>query len=106
MDKGRQFLGRSEALESGALSLGEKYNWIEEALIRFRYRRLERAEKRVIWQYVDRITGYSRSQVSRVITEYKRREGLERMLYQRHLFTRKHSPATAKIMDQEYESLC
>ena len=53
-------MGRSEALEFGALSVGEKYNWIEEALIRFRYRRLERGEKRMIRRYIDRITSYSR----------------------------------------------
>jgi hypothetical protein len=35
-----QFLGGSEALEFRALSVGEKYKWIEEVLIRFRYHRL------------------------------------------------------------------
>ena len=33
----RQFLGGSEALEFRALSVGEKYGWIEEVVIRFRY---------------------------------------------------------------------
>ena len=41
----RQFMGGSEALEFRALSVGEKYKWIEEVLIRFRYHRLKRAEK-------------------------------------------------------------
>jgi len=60
--------GGSEALEARALSVGEKYDWIEEVLIRFSYRRLKRAEKGVIRRYIERITGYSRSQVSRLIT--------------------------------------
>jgi hypothetical protein len=63
----------SEALEFRALSAGEKYKWIEEVLIRFKYRGLKRVEKGVIRRYTERITGYSRSQVSRLITEYKRR---------------------------------
>ena len=33
----RQFPGGSEALEFRALLVGEKYKWIEEVLIRFRY---------------------------------------------------------------------
>ncbi len=33
----RQFLGGSEALEFRGLSVGEKYDWIEEVLIRFSY---------------------------------------------------------------------
>jgi len=67
----RQFLGGSEALEFRALSAGERYDWIEEVMIRFRYHRLKRAEKGVIRQYIERITGYSRAQVFRLITEYK-----------------------------------
>jgi len=67
----RQFLGGSEALEFRALSVGEKYDWIEEVMIRFRYHRLKRAGKGVIRRYMGRITCYSRSQVSRLITQYK-----------------------------------
>jgi len=118
----RQFLGGSEALEFRVLSVGEKYDWIEEVMIRFRYHRLKRAEKGVIRRYIGRITGYSRSQVSRLITEYKRRGRLKRMPYQRHRFPRKYTPAdvillaktdelhwwlsgpaTKKIMEREYQ---
>jgi hypothetical protein len=62
----RQFMEGSEALEFRVLSVEEKYNWIEEVLIRFKYHRLKRAEKGVIRRYIERITGYSRSQVSRL----------------------------------------
>jgi hypothetical protein len=48
----RQIMEGSEALEFKALSVGEKYNWIEEVLIRFKYHRLKRAEKGVIWRYI------------------------------------------------------
>jgi len=118
----RQFLRGSEALEFRALSVGEKYDWIEEVMIRFRYHRLKRAEKGVIRRYIERITGYSQSQVSRLITEYKRRGRLKQMPYRRHRFPRKYTPAdvillantdemhgwlsgpaTKKIMEREYE---
>ena len=118
----REFMGGSEALEFRALSVGEKYKWIEEVLIRFSYHGLKRVEKGVIRRYIERITGYSLSQVSRLITEYKRRGRLERMPYQRHRFPRKYTPAevislattdelhgwlsgpaTKKIMEREYE---
>jgi len=48
----KQFLEGSEALESRGLTAKEKYYWIEEVLIRFRYHRLKRAEKGVIRRYV------------------------------------------------------
>ena len=100
----------------------EKYYWIEEVLIRFRYHRLKRSEKGVIQRYVQKVTGYSRSQVSRLIAEYKRRGRLKKTEYRRHRFPRKYTPsevgllartdelhrwlsglATKKIMEREYE---
>ena len=117
----RQFLEGSEAVEFRGLTAKEKYYWIEEVLIRFRYHRLKRGEKGVIRRYIEKVTGYSRSQVSRLITEYKRRGKLKRIPYQRHRFPRKHTPAdvmllaktdelhgwlsgpaTKKIMEREY----
>jgi len=94
----RQFLGGSEALEFRALSVGEKYDWIEEVMIRIRYHGLKRGEKGVIRRYIERITAYSRSQVSRLITEYKRRGRLKRMPYQRHRFPGKYTPADVMLL--------
>ena len=118
----RGFLEGSEAVEFGGLTAQEKYYWIEEVLIRFKYHRLKRAEKGVIHRYIEKVTGYSRSQVSRLIAEYKRTGRLRRMQYRRHCFPRKYTPteigllartdewhgwlsgpATKKIMEREYE---
>jgi len=118
----RQFLGGSEAIEFRGLTAKEKYYWIEEVLIRFRYHRLKRVEKGVIRRYIEKVTGYSRSQVSRLIAEYKRTGRLRKMQYRRHRFPRKYTPseigllartdelhgwlsgpATKKIMEREYE---
>ena len=112
----------SEAVEFRGLTAQEKYYWIEEVLIRFRYHRLKRGEKGVIRRYIEKVTGYSRSQVSRLIAEYKRTGRLRRMQYRRHRFPRKYTPseigllartdewhgwlsgpATKKIMEREYE---
>ena len=47
--------------------------------------------KGVIRRYIERIMGYSRSQVSRLITEYKRRGPLKQMPYRRHRFPREYT---------------
>lgn len=118
----RHFLEGSEALEFRGLKVEEKYYWIEEVLIRFSYPRLKKAEKGVIRQYIQKITGYSRAQVSRLIAEYKRTGRLKKTEYRRHRFPRKYTPsevgllartdelhgwlsgpATKKIMEREYE---
>ena len=118
----RQFLEGSEAVEFRGLTAKEKYYWIEEVLIRFRYHRLKRAKKGVIRRYIQKVTGYSRSQVSRLIAEYKRVGRLRRTEYRRHRFPWKYTssevgllaktdelhgwlsgPATKKVMEREYE---
>jgi len=118
----RGFLEGSEAVGFRGLTTKEKYYWIEEVLIRFRYHRLKRAEKGVMRRYIEKVTGYSRSQVSRLIAEYKRTGRLRRIEYRRHRFPRKYTPseigllartdelhgwlsgpATKKIMEREYQ---
>ena len=122
VERVRGFLEGSEAVEFRGLTAQGKYCWIEEVLIRFKYHRLKRGEKGVIHRYIERVTGYSRSQVSRLIAEYKRTGRLRRMQYRRHRFPRKYTPsevgllartdelhghlsgpATKKIMEREYE---
>jgi hypothetical protein len=122
VERVRGFLEGSETVEFRGLTVKEKYYWVEEVLIRFRYHRLKRAEKGVIRRYIGKVTGYSRSQVSRLIAEYKRTGRLKKTEYRRHRFPRKYTPsevgllartdewhgylsgpATKKIMEREYE---
>ena len=49
----RQFLEGSEAVELRGLTAKEKYYWIEEVLIRFRYHRLKRGERSDTPVYTD-----------------------------------------------------
>ena len=72
VERVRGFLEGSEAVEFRGLTAQGKYCWVEEVLIRFKYHRLKRGEKGVIHRYIEEVTGYSRSQVSRLIAEYKR----------------------------------
>jgi hypothetical protein len=72
IEKVKQFLEGSEALEFRGLCAGGKYKWMETVLVKFNYLLLKRKEKGVIRQYTQKVTGYSRSQVSRLIAEYKR----------------------------------
>ncbi len=118
----RQFLEGSEAVEFRGLTAIEKYCWIAEVLIRFSYPGIKRTEKGVIRRYLQKVTGYSRSQVSRLISEYNRTGLLKKTEYRRHRFPRKYAPsevellartdelhgwlsgpATKKIMEREYE---
>jgi transposase len=117
----RRFLDGSKELEFTGLLAEEKYEWVESVLVRFRYLQLRKDEKGVIRRYIEKITGYSRAQVSRLIRDYKQTGQLKKAKYSRHRFPRKYTsldvkllaktdklhgwlsgPATKKIMEREY----
>jgi len=118
----KKFLAGTEPLDFKGLTTEEKYRWANDVLVRFEYHRLKRDEKGVIRRYLERVTGYSRAQVSRLIRRYKQTGHLNKREYRRHRFPRKYipsevgllaktdelhqwlsGPATKKIMEREYE---
>jgi len=54
----------------------QRYRWISAVLGRFGYRGLNRAERGVILRYLQRMTGYSRQQVTRLVHQYVHTGGL------------------------------
>jgi len=121
IEQAKQFILGSEALAFRGVSVEERYQWIEAVLVRFKYYRLKRAEKGVIRRYIEKVSGYSRAQVSRLIRRYNRRGRLEKSHGKRHRFPQKYTradmallartdelhdylsgPATKKIMEREW----
>ena len=117
----KQFLAGSEALEFGGISIEERYQWLESVLSRFKYHWLSRAEKGVIRRYLEKVSGYSRAQVCRLIRQYNQEGRLRKTDCRRHRFPRKYTlidiallaktdelhdylsgPATKKIMEREW----
>jgi transposase InsO family protein len=117
----KQFIVGSEALAFRGVSVEERYQWIEAVLMRFTYYRLKRAEKGVIRRYIEKVSGYSRAQVSRLIRHYNQRGRLEKSHGKRHRFPLKYTradiallartdelhdylsgPATKKILEREW----
>jgi len=94
----KQFLEGSDGLEFEGVSVEERYRWIEGVLKRFQYYRLKRARKGVIRAYIEKVSGYSYAQVSRLIGEYKRRGCLRKAQYIRHRFPRRYTPADIALL--------
>jgi hypothetical protein len=49
----------------------ERYQFIQKTLIRFRYITLKKPDKGIVNQYLKKVTGYSRQQLTRLIKQYK-----------------------------------
>ena len=117
-----QFIDSSQEIKYKGINIQEKYQWIEEVLRKFKYKRLKRNGKGILRRYIEKVTGYSRSQLARLVGRYQEVGKLKVTEYHRHRFPQKYDatevallaktdelhgwlsgPATKKILEREYK---
>jgi Integrase core domain len=122
LEQVEQFVASSQTIEFRGINTHEKYQWIEEVLRKFKYQWLKRNGKGTIRRYIKKVTGYSRSQVARLVGRYQESGRLQVTEYHRHRFPEKYTmaevallgktdelhgwlsgPATKKILEREYQ---
>jgi len=87
----KAFLASSDVLTFKGNSREEIYAWIELTLRSYKYRSRPRSEKGVLRQYMQKITGISRSQLTRLITQFRRKGYVRIRCYQRYSFPTKYT---------------
>lgn len=63
----REFLQLSEVVKFEGISLTEKYEWTDKVLTRFRYSQLKKKDRGSVRKYIMKMTGISKSQLTRLI---------------------------------------
>jgi len=110
-----QFLSASAAIEfSASGDDAERYGHISRVLKRFDYPRRSRRERGVLLRYLEHTSGYSRAQVTRLVTRWQRNRLAEVPLVKRYgrpavPFARKYTPADIALlveMDKANEDVC
>ena len=82
-----------------AVAPGERYDFISRTLGRFGYRRLRRAEKAVVLRFLERVSGYSRQQLTRLVKRDGERGPLrKRYRGSRTSFARTYTPADVRLL--------
>lgn len=118
----KTFLGSSTTLQFKSKSARERNEWVQKVLMHHRYIQSLRPEKTLIRRYVRAMTGLSKSQLTRLIREYRTRGTLKPREYRRHKFAKRYDfadiarlaeidnahsclsgPATKKIIKEECE---
>ena len=99
----KRFLQESGVIEFKRRSRKEAYYWIEETLKRFDYLYLGKKEKGLIKKYLQKVTGYSRPQVTRKIREYRETGRVRVKEYERNKFKRKYSNKDIQLLAQTAE---
>ena len=118
----REFLQASQIIKFEGVSQKEKYAWIKNTLNRFKYFPLRKKDKSSVKKYIRQMTGFSDSQLGRLIAKKKKTGKILPSSKKRHTFPttydtndvarlletdnnheRLSGPATKKILVREYE---
>jgi transposase InsO family protein len=118
----RAFLEGAEPVEFAAQGRKEIYQWVERVLVRHEYACQGKVAKGLLRRYVEKMTGLSRAQVTRLIAAYTATGRVRATEYKRHRFAARYSktdvgllaevdkahgnlsgPATRRILEREYE---
>ena len=86
----------------------EVYEWVNAALRGQRYQDLKRRDRGVVRHYVEKMTGLSRAQVTRLITVYVSGEEVKAKPYRRHCFTKRYTREDVELLaavDEAHDGL-
>jgi transposase InsO family protein len=116
------FLGASHEFQFEGQRRTEVYEWITATLAQQRYREQGKPMRGLLLQFVAKVTGRSRTQVTRLVARYMAHSEVKELVYQRHRFASRFTrgdlellarvdeahqtlsgPATRKILSREFE---
>lgn len=99
----------------------DSYKWLEKTLGSFRYHSCTKSEKGLLRRYMNKVTGYSRAQLMRLISKHRKHGHIVCKSYKRHRFASKYTneditllaetdklhdvlsgPATKKLFERAY----
>lgn len=97
------FLAGTQAVTFTPHSKKECYHWIAQVLSRFDYHKLRKRDKNQVIQYLIRLTGYSRQQITRLINSHRKTGRIEPKAHQRSRFTTIYTRADILLLAQTDE---
>jgi len=104
----RAFLKGSDEVHFEGQNRKEIYGWVNETLRQQHYSELGRTGRGVVRSYLGKMTGLSRAQVTRLITQYLQGEPVKLATYRRRRFPTLYSQTDAALLaevDEAHETL-
>ena len=108
LDQIRAFLQGSTGIQFQGTSRAEKYGWLEQILVQQQYLQQDRRGRGLIRQYMAKMTGLSRAQVTRLIGQYVQCGKVKVRQYRRHRFAQRYTGADIERLarvDEAHDSL-
>jgi transposase InsO family protein len=104
----RAFLEASEEVHFEGEKREEIYGWVSRTLQVHGYRQQSRANRGLLRRYVEKLTGLSRAQVTRLIGGYLKSGEVKEKSYRRHRFAPRYTRADIELLaavDEAHETL-
>jgi len=100
LEQVRQVLAGTQELRFRAAAEDEgRYGWIDAVLRRLGYRQLDRADKGAVLAYLQRLSGYSRVQVTRLVSRWTAGKPLvKNYRAPEHAFARRYTAADVALL--------
>jgi predicted DNA-binding transcriptional regulator AlpA len=103
-----RFVAASEELWFEAQDRDQLYDWVEQVLVGQQYGQLGKAARGLLRRYVEKMTGLSRAQVTRLIARYTASGRVEVTVYRRRRFSQLYTRADVELLasvDEAHETL-
>jgi transposase InsO family protein len=104
----RAFLAASEEVRFEGCDREQVYGWIDRTLREQDWSNLKRTSRGLVRRYLEKMTGLSRAQVTRLIHRYAAGEPIEPAQYRRHRFASTYTAADIELLaavDEAHETL-
>ena len=76
LDQIRAFLDGSEPADFRFAGRDSAYDFVRRTLVRFEFHGLKRDEKGLVKRFIEKVTGYSRAQITRLVKQHRRTGGI------------------------------
>ena len=103
----KAFLGSADKLEF-QVTKEKRYEWIAGTLKRTNYFKLSKKDKGPVREYMERMTGYSWSQLKRLIVQYREKRWIGRTASNRHTFAMHYTHSDVLLLaktDEAHQTL-
>ena len=104
----KMFLSASEEFRFEGSNREEVYGWVNATLVEHEYARQKREAKGVLRSYIEKMTGLSRAQGTRLIARYQATGVVKARTYRRNKFIRRYLMSDIKLLadvDEAHETL-
>ena len=102
------FLNASQAIRFEGENREQVYGWVEQVLRQQQYPKQGRKARGLLRRYLEKMTGLSRAQVTRLIARYQASSTVQAVSYRRHRFAQRYTRADIELLaavDEAHETL-